>query len=1113
MKPTGRLLTNLSAALVGACMTTSVCAGGTDAWNFDFGSAQSPVWQDFTQVTHATRYDRTQGFGWLEPFPTNAQSGTHHVRKGALTTDPDDLTCDYVETNSRFRVDVPPGSYRVTVIVGDIGGGLYRPNTTYNVLAQGKHAVTVPIDRNNFYRDYYFRNKDWEFTPQTDVFEELYRPRLPEHTFSADAPDGKIVLQIQRLPLLAVMIRPAAQARQMQAELTVLAEARKKQFDDEVIAIQWPQVEEPEPPVTDADRSNGYVLFARNIMERVLPRSRPRVDELRPAKVAMFAAPGEYESVGLSVYPLERLAGANLTLVGDLVAEGARLRRDAVTVRRITYCLSGSRYKNELAQCHVLPSIIRDAWPVAMFGRWCVRYWITVKVPDDARPGVYRGTLRFGAEGKPSQDVELQVRVLPFRLRDDPAVARGFFYYVPRWYRRYGFEGMEDRFWQAVERDLMLLAEYGFNTFDSRGLVKINVEDGKVRIDFADADRFWELYRKVGLRGEAICSDGAVGTGPLVGQRPFGLPPELPYDEPADRQLLKQTVALFRDHALQANWPGAPKPLMFWCTDELAGRSEGNVDLGIALLELYRQVPGIRTYCSINGADELRMLDQLDLVSMNSGVDVTQEVIDQVHEAGCRLGFYNIGGTRFSYGFYLWKTRGVINLSWNWNNPKQDPFVQIDGNRQEDSYAYQTDDAIYPTYRLELAREGVDDLKYLMTLQSLLAEARRADAPAVREAVAYADRVLKLLGDMTTVEIRTFLGPGRWSPQAYQRARTLIAQAILRLRQVPDELDPVVALRETEGAVWWNRNFAYRMPVHVNAGAQRRERPLVRLRVDFSSSVQTEQLDRNSVRVIGLTEDGPAEVPATCSWTDSGAADVTWMMDQALAPLAGRKSHIYFDTLAHGRKVAPDYRALPWAAEPRPGQNLLRNGGFEMPDEQDPSLPAHWRLNISGQDKQKARVALAADSVHSGARAVRFDTDSSDVRITLRQRLPHIKPNTSYRLTFRARAPRLDAGKHTMIATVHLYDAEGKPAAPNCKIDTWLVGTCGWMRASGNTVVVGTTRVPRTPPNVAYGILTVGPYQAAATVYLDDVTFEEVGPGLGAPLPIYIGPIESRPSR
>ena len=46
--------------------------------------------------------------------------------------------------------------------------------------------------------------------------------------------------------------------------------------------------------------------------------------------------------------------------------------------------------------------------------------WLTVKVPEDAKAGVYAGTARLNVAGRPEASVKLTLRVLPFTLPPAP---------------------------------------------------------------------------------------------------------------------------------------------------------------------------------------------------------------------------------------------------------------------------------------------------------------------------------------------------------------------------------------------------------------------------------------------------------------------------------------------------------------------------------------------------------------------------------------------------------------------------------------------------------------------------------------------------------------------
>ena len=54
--------------------------------------------------------------------------------------------------------------------------------------------------------------------------------------------------------------------------------------------------------------------------------------------------------------------------------------------------------------------------PLDMAAGFTKQVWLTVHVPEDAQPGQYTGKITVTAEGQPTRTLELQVRVLPFTL-------------------------------------------------------------------------------------------------------------------------------------------------------------------------------------------------------------------------------------------------------------------------------------------------------------------------------------------------------------------------------------------------------------------------------------------------------------------------------------------------------------------------------------------------------------------------------------------------------------------------------------------------------------------------------------------------------------------------
>ena len=61
-----------------------------------------------------------------------------------------------------------------------------------------------------------------------------------------------------------------------------------------------------EPRLTPAERERGYLLFQRPITDPVYPNSKPYAHE-RLERLVAFAAPGEFEPLTFSVYPVREL--------------------------------------------------------------------------------------------------------------------------------------------------------------------------------------------------------------------------------------------------------------------------------------------------------------------------------------------------------------------------------------------------------------------------------------------------------------------------------------------------------------------------------------------------------------------------------------------------------------------------------------------------------------------------------------------------------------------------------------------------------------------------------------------------------------------------------------
>jgi hypothetical protein len=105
-------LSGVSGAPVAHATAVGTIVNGNTPMLYDFGTSDSPVAAGYAQVTPNTVYSSTAHFGWL--------SGSIDARDRGAESATNDLTRDFDFTpDGTFAVDLPDGTYNVTVTIGD----------------------------------------------------------------------------------------------------------------------------------------------------------------------------------------------------------------------------------------------------------------------------------------------------------------------------------------------------------------------------------------------------------------------------------------------------------------------------------------------------------------------------------------------------------------------------------------------------------------------------------------------------------------------------------------------------------------------------------------------------------------------------------------------------------------------------------------------------------------------------------------------------------------------------------------------------------------------------------------------------------------------------------
>lgn len=475
----------------------------------------------------------------------------------------------------------------------------------------------------------------------------------------------------------------------------------------------------------------------------------------------LFAAPGEFEPVSFALRPDERVDQLFLTAT-ELVGPAGTIPRANVRVQSVEGFHGGDK------------DILMDLghpWDMPAYQREL--FWATVHVPAEAKPGAYSGEVTVATEGKPVARLALALEVLPVRL-DEPPFALGFNYSSPKDPR-------------ALAAHLADLRAHGMTTVAPLYNFHLPVHDEDTR-EFGE---FIEAFRRAGFSRPIY-----FGTSMNL------LMSELAGYGPVDsRRFQRKFLQVMRRLHAEAQRHGVP--VLFSIADELTNQALPGVRKGELLARLcFEELPEMAVTADMNGWLEVTTLAPfLNVATFNNGWDgidrhnkgrrlINREFMRELQQKTDAIPwFVNAGSGRFPFGFFFWKmakhgVRGKVEWYYNLGQNERGSVVRTEGER------------LWPTLAYERSREGIDDLKYLVTLERRLGEARQAGRASA--AVSRAEALLKQIADSIVDNWTAYTDGGETFPSDgfevmapnkaaglthYQSVRRALAEAILKLQE------------------------------------------------------------------------------------------------------------------------------------------------------------------------------------------------------------------------------------------------------------------------------------------------------------------------------------------
>ena len=445
-----------------------------------------------------------------------------------------------------------------------------------------------------------------------------------------------------------------------------------------------------------------------------------------------------------------------------------------VRVRQVGYVIVGSHTPDTPPEELVgeAPGWYPDpllGFPLDLEARRTHAVWVTVRVPAEARAGIYHGAIRLRARNR-------FVASAPFRLRVAAAtVPEQRSLKVTNWFglddkvsrQFYGLPAFSEEWWTLVENVARVMADHRQNVILTplMELIQPRVEGNEIRYDFANFDRWVETFRRAGAigyiegghllgrSGESYEGSIEIPTFQLVGDqiRKESLPP----DDPRVEQFLASFLGALNAHLEEKGW----KSIYFQhILDEAHGPEPPYYKKFAEVVRRY--LPGIPTMDAVDAAhmpDELQ--ENCDIwVPQLGRFDEQMDLLRRRIENGREVWFYTCLVPNGRYlnrllDYPLLKVRLLhwLNfrhnlvgfLHWGGNywtpEPMKDTQPVINANTTllppGDAFIMYPDRAnksVLSSIRFEAMREGIEDYELLRLLKTKNpAEANRLAEAAI----------------------------------------------------------------------------------------------------------------------------------------------------------------------------------------------------------------------------------------------------------------------------------------------------------------------------------------------------------------------------------------------
>ncbi|MBN1671059.1 MAG: PD40 domain-containing protein [Kiritimatiellae bacterium] len=382
---------------------------------FDFVIEEGEAARGFAPVPFDRDFAQSKDYGWTTP-PKRSKVYEYNY--------PNYPTRLYGQGAERatFACRIAPGRYAVSLFTGR-----YWRNdileTNHRVSVNGEPVVNENRSLDELMDTEYFRHVQATLVTHDDlerkglaVFDKYLRWQYRRHDFEIDAVNETLTVQALNGRICGLVITPVALKREHQAAMQELDRALAQEFAVNFAELVPNREDAGSYTPSRADRDRGYLVFRRYWMRGVEHNSRPEPYEV-DTTLETYATPGEYEPVTFSIWPLRDLNDVRIEAENLRTRQGHTIDARAIRIWYLQQRHNRVTDKRGTYKYQIRGVFLPDWGPSRdLYKDITQRGWLSLKIPEDAAPGLYQGNIWIKPSGQAATALRLQVRVLPFSL-------------------------------------------------------------------------------------------------------------------------------------------------------------------------------------------------------------------------------------------------------------------------------------------------------------------------------------------------------------------------------------------------------------------------------------------------------------------------------------------------------------------------------------------------------------------------------------------------------------------------------------------------------------------------------------------------------------------------